>query len=217
MPMPPSTMRLPEQHEQDIRGFGVTGLSPWRDLRWGRGEFRRLLGQCDAHGMRRLGRGIDHDLVETIVAIGEHAAAFERRAAIPTAKSTVRRWPWTGASMPRESGFRTCGATELASGGSGGLRSLRRGRSRRSGLAGDARVAFIIAIPNLERGAAGTELLSNVTLTEEGSGRFFSTPNLDTCFTVVAANEPLEDEPGTHNVVGKRKPDACIMAGQNRP
>ncbi len=41
------------------------------------------LGQCDAHGMRRLGRGVDHDLVEPIVAIGEHAAAFERRARLP--------------------------------------------------------------------------------------------------------------------------------------
>ena len=41
------------------------------------------LGQCDAHGMRRLGRGIDNDFVEAIVAIGEHTAAFERRARLP--------------------------------------------------------------------------------------------------------------------------------------
>src|SRR5580693_2443836 len=33
--------------------------------------------------MRRLGRSIDHDLVEAIVAIGEHAAAFERRSRLP--------------------------------------------------------------------------------------------------------------------------------------
>ena len=33
--------------------------------------------------MRRLRRGVDHDLVEPIVAIGEHAAAFERRARLP--------------------------------------------------------------------------------------------------------------------------------------
>ena len=30
----------------------------------------------DAHRMRRLGRGIDHDLVEAVVAIRQHAAAF---------------------------------------------------------------------------------------------------------------------------------------------
>ncbi len=40
-------------------------------------------GQCDAHRVRRLGRSIDHDLVEAVVAIGEHAAAFERRARLP--------------------------------------------------------------------------------------------------------------------------------------
>ena len=41
------------------------------------------LAQRDAHGMRRLGRGIDHDLVEPVVATGEHGAAFERRARLP--------------------------------------------------------------------------------------------------------------------------------------
>ena len=37
----------------------------------------------DAHRVRRLGRGVDHDLVEPVVAIGEDAAAFHRRAGLP--------------------------------------------------------------------------------------------------------------------------------------
>jgi hypothetical protein len=37
------------------------------------------LAQCDAHRVRRLGRGVDDDLVEPVVAIGEDAARFERR------------------------------------------------------------------------------------------------------------------------------------------
>ena len=41
------------------------------------------LAQGNAHGMRRLRRGVDHDLVEPVVAIGEHGAAFERSARLP--------------------------------------------------------------------------------------------------------------------------------------
>ena len=41
------------------------------------------LAERDAHRVRRLGRGIDHDLVEPVVATGEHAAAFERRSRLP--------------------------------------------------------------------------------------------------------------------------------------
>ena len=37
----------------------------------------------DAHGVRRLGRGVDHDFVEPVVAIREHAAALHRCAGLP--------------------------------------------------------------------------------------------------------------------------------------
>ena len=43
------------------------------------------LGNRDAHRVRRLGRGVDYDLIEPMVAIGEHRTPFER--AFPTAGS----------------------------------------------------------------------------------------------------------------------------------
>lgn len=75
-------------------------------------------------------------------------------------------------------------------------------RLRFSGLVGDERLDIIIALPELHADEAGGEFDSNVTISVEGSGRFFSTPNFDTCWTDVASNEPLDDQSGTHNVVG---------------
>ena len=75
-------------------------------------------------------------------------------------------------------------------------------RLRFSGEVGDERLAVIVAMPALEAGATGEEFDSNVTITVEGSGRFFSTPNLDTCWTEVATNEALDDETDVFIVVG---------------
>ena len=75
-------------------------------------------------------------------------------------------------------------------------------RLRLSGDVAGERVAIIVAMPDLEPGATGTEFSSNVTITVEGSGRFFSTPNLETCWTDVVKNAPLKDMPDTHVVVG---------------
>jgi len=75
-------------------------------------------------------------------------------------------------------------------------------RLRLSGEVAGERMAIIIAMPDLEAGAVGTEFSSNVTITVEGSGRFFSTPNLETCWTDVVKNEPLQDIQDTHNIVG---------------
>ena len=47
----------------------------------------------------------------------------------------------------------------------------------------EQRVAMIVAIPDLGREALGREYRSNVTIIEEGVGRFFNTPNLDNCLT----------------------------------
>ena len=41
------------------------------------------LAERDAHRVRRLGRGVDHDFVEPVVAIREHAAALHRCAGLP--------------------------------------------------------------------------------------------------------------------------------------
>ena len=75
-------------------------------------------------------------------------------------------------------------------------------RLRLSGEVRGERLAFIIALPELHAGETGSEFDSNVTISVEGSGRFFSTPNLDTCWTNIAANEPLSDSADAHILVG---------------
>jgi len=64
------------------------------------------------------------------------------------------------------------------------------------------RLALIIAIPGLSRGEAGSELPSNITTTVEGSGRFFSTPNLDSCWTDISSQTPVADTPHTFELSG---------------
>lgn len=67
-------------------------------------------------------------------------------------------------------------------------------RLRFAGSADDRQLAIIIALPDLRRGQAASELASNVTLIEEGTGRFFSTAAADICWTDVTF---LEVEPDT--------------------
>ena len=55
------------------------------------------------------------------------------------------------------------------------------------------RLSVIIAIPGLVRGEPGSELASNITVTVEGSGRFFSSADLDGCWTDVTSQELIED------------------------
>ena len=68
-------------------------------------------------------------------------------------------------------------------------------RLRFAGQSGATPVAIIIAVPGLERGATARELGSNVTVIEEGSGRFFSTAGLGSCWTDIV----LQDETGGAN------------------
>ncbi len=63
-------------------------------------------------------------------------------------------------------------------------------------------IAFIIAVPSLERGVIGRELPSNVTLIAEGQGRFFSTPDLEDCWTDVSSQTPLGTE-GRFSIEGQ--------------
>lgn len=56
----------------------------------------------------------------------------------------------------------------------------------------DRRVAVIIALPDLERDAADVELGSKVTLIDEGSGRFFTTWDLDSCWTDITYLESTD-------------------------
>ena len=66
-------------------------------------------------------------------------------------------------------------------------------RGRFAASHGDRPLAIIIAVPGLERGRLANELASNVTLIEEGSGRFFNTTSLENCWTDITWLEPLTD------------------------
>ena len=57
----------------------------------------------------------------------------------------------------------------------------------------DLRVAIIIAIPDLGREALGKEYRSNVTIIEEGTSRFFSTPDLQNCLTDITSWDALDE------------------------
>ncbi len=63
-------------------------------------------------------------------------------------------------------------------------------------------IAFIIAVPSLAEGETGSEFPSNVTLIAEGQGRFFSTPDLDGCWTDIASQTPLAAE-GQYSIDGQ--------------
>jgi len=75
-------------------------------------------------------------------------------------------------------------------------------RLRFSGEISGERLAIIIALPTFEAGATGEAFVSNVTLTVEDSGRFFSTPHLDACWTDITANELLPDQDDEYRVMG---------------
>lgn len=59
--------------------------------------------------------------------------------------------------------------------------------------AGGQALAIIIAMPDFTRDKTGTEFSANVTLIEEGNGRFFSTPDLDNCLCDIAGVRPVAD------------------------
>ena len=75
-------------------------------------------------------------------------------------------------------------------------------RLRLSGDVSGETVAFIIALPELQPGQAGVESPSNVTMTVEGSGRFFSTPDLDSCWTDVQSQTPSPGADGQYTLRG---------------
>ena len=75
-------------------------------------------------------------------------------------------------------------------------------RLRFAGTAGEQRLAFIIAMPELERGVASDELSSNVTLIEEGSGRFYSTATLGLCWTDITSLEVLDENHDRYAIGG---------------
>ena len=76
-------------------------------------------------------------------------------------------------------------------------------RLRFTGNAADSELAIILAMPELQRGVADEESPTVVTLTVEGSGRFFSTPTLGSCWTDIASQNPLGDSGERYEMSGK--------------
>lgn len=78
-----------------------------------------------------------------------------------------------------------------------------------AGTAGDGglSLAIIVAIPGLARDTGGTDLASNVTIIEEGKGRFFSANDLDNCWADVATPEGV---PGSATVTRVSATVSCI-------
>ncbi len=67
-------------------------------------------------------------------------------------------------------------------------------RLRFSGHTSDGKnIAFIIALPDLQHGETGEEFRSNITLIEEGGSRFFSTADLEICWTDINGVESVDD------------------------
>jgi hypothetical protein len=76
-------------------------------------------------------------------------------------------------------------------------------RLRFAGESGGLSIAVIIAVPDLERGTLATELGSNVTVIEEGGGRFFSTAGLGSCWTDVLQQQEPPDGTNTTFIAGR--------------
>ena len=64
-------------------------------------------------------------------------------------------------------------------------------------------VALIFGIPDLTEGATASELPTNVTLVQEGAGRFFGTRDTDGCWTDVTSHDLLAAETASYQISGK--------------
>jgi hypothetical protein len=79
------------------------------------------------------------------------------------------------------------------------------GQGIRFRFAADAageRLAIIIAVPGLRPDEVNMELPTKVTASVEGSGRFFATPNLESCWTEIQSQTTLPDHEGASTVDG---------------
>jgi len=75
-------------------------------------------------------------------------------------------------------------------------------RLRFTGNAADSKLVIILALPELQRGRTVVESPTVVTLTVEGSGRFFSTPTLEACWSDIATQDLIEDGGDRYAVSG---------------
>jgi len=75
-------------------------------------------------------------------------------------------------------------------------------RLRFIGDAANSRLAIILAMPEMRRDGSNQELPTVVTLTVEGSGRFFSTPTLESCWSDIETQAPIEQGGDLYDVSG---------------
>lgn len=75
-------------------------------------------------------------------------------------------------------------------------------RLRFTGKAAGSQLAIILALPDLQPGVAIAESPTVVTLTVEGSGRFFSTPTAEFCWSDIAAQEPIDGSEHQYHISG---------------
>ena len=68
--------------------------------------------------------------------------------------------------------------------------------------AGSNTVAFILGLPDLERGRTASELATNITFMEEGTGRFFGTADNSGCWTDIEYHDPDEGGAGSTYLIG---------------
>lgn len=57
---------------------------------------------------------------------------------------------------------------------------------------GERQLAFILGLPDLHPGETARELPTNVTLMEEGTGRFFGTRDAANCWTDIETHEQMQ-------------------------
>ena len=69
--------------------------------------------------------------------------------------------------------------------------------------AGQVSIALIISIPDLVQATTASELPSKVTLIEEGGGRFFSTGDLDNCWTDVERQTAIDGDGDRFSIDGR--------------
>lgn len=64
-------------------------------------------------------------------------------------------------------------------------------------------LTIILGLPHLSAGVTGAELPTNVTFVEEGTGRFFGTPDTNSCWTDVTSHELLEGSTSDYVIGGQ--------------
>jgi len=75
-------------------------------------------------------------------------------------------------------------------------------RLRFTGAVAGSQLAIILALPELQPGAVDAESPTVVTLTVEGSGRFFSTATAESCWSDISAQDLLEGSQDQYTISG---------------